>query len=105
MGGKAKADAKGKAKAEKKEKKKEEDPADKVPKVEQPDRAENDAKMQKVQDEITALQKQQQRMTEKIQQHSGGKDEFHKEQAEVRSELDVISAKMDALMDKKNELK
>merc|ERR1712060_770029 len=72
--------------------------------VEQPDRAENDAKMQKVQDEISALQKKQQDLTTKIQQHSGGKDEFHKQQDEIRAELDVISAKMDALMEKKNEL-
>merc|ERR1712032_1175656 len=49
-------------------------------------------------------QKKQQRMTEKIQSHSGGKDEFHKEQAGIRAEMDIISAKMDALMDKKNEL-
>merc|ERR1712060_539611 len=34
----------------------------------------------------------------------GGKDEFYQAQAEVRKDLDIISAKMDALMEKKNEL-
>merc|ERR1712194_41293 len=60
--------------------------------------------MQKVQDEITAMNKTQQALTAKSQEHSGGKDEFYRQQAEVRSELDVISAKMDALMAKKDEL-
>merc|ERR1711972_791523 len=60
--------------------------------------------MQKVQDVITDMHKKQQALTKKIQQHSGGKDEFYQAQAEVRKDLDIISAKMDALMDKKNEL-
>merc|ERR1712060_91966 len=34
----------------------------------------------------------------------GGKDEFYQAQAEVRNDLNIISAKMDALMEKKNEL-
>merc|ERR1711972_912394 len=60
--------------------------------------------MQKVQDVITDMHKKQQALTKKIQQHSGGKDEFYQAQAEVRKDLDIISAKMDALMEKKNEL-
>merc|ERR1711972_387575 len=60
--------------------------------------------MQKVQDVITDMHKKQQALTKKIQQHSGGKDEFYQAQAELRKDLDIISAKMDALQAKKEEL-
>merc|ERR1712060_233957 len=94
-----------KAKADAKKKEKKEDPADQIPRVEQPSREEMEQQMQKVQDVITDMHKKQQALTEKIQQHSGGKDEFYQAQAEVRKDLDIISAKMDALMAKKDELK
>jgi len=95
----AAAKAKGKAKAKKVEV--QEDDKDKV---QPPSREEFDEALAKIQEVIDGFQKQQADFSTKISARSGGKDEFFAKKAELRGQLDEFSAKIDALMEKKNDI-
>jgi len=97
-----KPDAKPKAKAEKKQ-----DvvrPEDLIPKVPQPDEKEFEARIDVVNQAIEKIQKEQQALSAKISERSGGKDEFTAKRAELREQLDDWSRKMDAVKAQKDEL-
>jgi len=79
-----KADSKAKAKPKKKE---EVNPEDKIPKVEQPDRAAMDEAMKKVNNEVEGLQKKLTDLTKRIQGRSTGKEEFFQKKQELRAKL------------------
>jgi len=99
------ADPKAKAGAKKKEKvEKKQDDAPQIEKKEQPDRGAYDEKMKTIQDAISDLQKQQSELTKKIQERSGGKEEFYQKKAELRALLDEYSEKMDSLKAQKDEI-
>ncbi|CAE7333339.1 unnamed protein product [Symbiodinium sp. CCMP2592] len=101
---KAKADPKPKAESKAKAKVKKEEQEDEKPKVPQPNKEEFDAKSEKIQEEIQKLQDKQKKLTEKIQERSGGKEEFYAKKAELRAQLDVITDKINGLMEKKDEI-
>eukprot|EP00448_Togula_jolla_P041915 CAMPEP_0170625118 /NCGR_PEP_ID=MMETSP0224-20130122/30590_1 /TAXON_ID=285029 /ORGANISM="Togula jolla, Strain CCCM 725" /LENGTH=477 /DNA_ID=CAMNT_0010951675 /DNA_START=82 /DNA_END=1515 /DNA_ORIENTATION=- len=104
---KAQADAKAKAKAEpkkKREERKEEDPESKIPKVNQPDRTVFDEKLAEIANSIEKLQKQQKGLSERINERSGGKDEFFAQKSELRGQLDECSKHMDSLQARKDEI-
>ncbi|CAE7768924.1 unnamed protein product [Symbiodinium microadriaticum] len=100
----AKADPKPKAEGKAKAKVKKEEQEDDKPKVPQPNKEEFDAKSEKIQEEINKLQDKQKKLTEKIQERSGGKEEFYAKKAELRAQLDVITDKINGLMEKKDEI-
>ncbi|CAE7333343.1 unnamed protein product [Symbiodinium sp. CCMP2592] len=100
----AKADPKPKAEGKAKAKVKKEEQEDDKPKVPQPNKEEFDAKSEKIQEEIQKLQDKQKKLTEKIQERSGGKEEFYAKKAELRAQLDVITDKINGLMEKKDEI-
>jgi uncharacterized coiled-coil DUF342 family protein len=89
-----------KPKTEKKEKPEEPE----TPKVAQPDRAAFDEKVAAVNTDIEKLQQQQSQLTKEISGRSGGKDDFFTQKAEIRKELDVVSAEIDALHKQKEQL-
>jgi len=99
---KAESKAKAKAKTEPKEKKEEQEPQ--IPKVEQPDRAGLDATIAKIASEIEKFQAQQKAITAKIQERSGGKDDFFTQKAEIRKEFDAVAAELDALHKQKEQV-
>eukprot|EP00448_Togula_jolla_P038322 CAMPEP_0170621250 /NCGR_PEP_ID=MMETSP0224-20130122/28503_1 /TAXON_ID=285029 /ORGANISM="Togula jolla, Strain CCCM 725" /LENGTH=478 /DNA_ID=CAMNT_0010947501 /DNA_START=82 /DNA_END=1518 /DNA_ORIENTATION=- len=100
----AKAEAKAKANPKKKEERKEEDPESKIPKVDQPDRAAFDEKVAAIGVEIEKLQKEQKGLSERINERSGGKDEFFQKKAELRAQLDECSKHMNALQARKDDI-
>ncbi|CAE7453589.1 unnamed protein product [Symbiodinium natans] len=84
---------------------------DEKSKVPQPNKAamgagvdgeEFDAKSEKIQEEINKLQEKQKKLTEKIQERSGGKEEFYAKKAELRAQLDVVTDKINGLQEKKD---
>jgi len=95
----AKAEPKAKGKAKPAKKKEEEDEG---PKMDAPDRATFDAAVAKIQEEIEALQKEQQGLAAQIKERSGGKDEYYTQRAEFKAQLDEFTAKIDELMEQKN---
>jgi len=99
---KAKPEAKAKAKADAKKKNEEPRPEDLIEKVSPPDEKEFEARIDAVQTEIDKLQKQQQDVSARISERSGGKDEYQQERAKLREELDFWSKKMDAVKEKKD---
>jgi len=90
-----KAKAKGKAKKE---------AEDEGPKMEAPDRAEFDAAVAKIQEEIDGIQKEQKKLTEQISGRSSGKDEYYAKRGEIKIQLDEFTAKIDELVAKKGEI-
>jgi len=98
----AKADAAPKAAA--KEKKEKKTIEEEKPKVPAPDRAAYDEKLAAINAEIETLQKSASALTAKINERSGGKDEFFAKKAELRAQLDEFSSKMDELQGKKDEI-
>jgi len=98
---KAKAKAEGKAKP-KKEKKVEEDEA---PKMQAPDYEAFQETVQKVQDQIDKLQKDQQALTAKINEKSVGKEDFFAKKAVIRAELDEVSKEMDMYSEKRDKIR
>lgn len=92
----AKADAKPKGKAKAKE---EEDP-----KMQAPDREEFDAEMEKISQVIEGFQTQQAALAVKINDRSGGKEEYFQKRDELKGKLNELSAKIDVLMEKKNDI-
>jgi len=99
----AKADAKAKAKAKPKPKK-DENPEDKIPKVEQPDRNALDEALKKVNTDVEGLQKKKADLDKRIGERSTGKEEFFQKKQELRAKLDEVQAKIDAFAGKKDEL-
>jgi len=99
---KAKADAKAKAKP--KVKKAEDNPEDKIPRVEQPDRNAMEEACKKVNTDVEALQKKKQDIDKRIADRSTGKEEFFQKKQEIRAKLDDVQARMEPLMGKKDEL-
>jgi len=93
---KAKPKAKGKSKAEKEE--------DEGPKMSPPDKDEFDAALAEIQKTIEDLQAQQVALGNKINERSGGKDEYFKQRNDYRAQLDEFTAKIDALMARKEEI-
>jgi len=94
-----KAKAQAKAKAPAKEKKEKEE--DQMPKMDPPDQDAFNEKIQNIQTEIDKLQTQQSAITAKINERSGGKEDFFQKKAEIRAELDAVSARMDEIQGKK----
>lgn len=99
----AKAEPKAKAEAKKKPRK-EEDEKSKIPVVAQPDKTLFNESLQKIQEDIDKMQKQQQGLTQRINERSGGKDEFFAKKAEIRAKLDEFSGKMNELQAQKDEI-
>jgi len=99
---KAKADSKAKAKP--KPKKAEENPEDKIPRVEQPDRNAMEEACKKVNSEVDAIQKKKADLDKRIGDRSTGKEEFFQKKQELRAKLDDVQARMEPLMGKKDEL-
>merc|ERR1719265_1386326 len=92
----AKSEAKAKAKSEPKKKEvKEERPEDLIPKVEQPNEEEFEAKLKAISDAIEKLQSDKADLDAKIKERSGGKDEYHVQRQQLREELNKWSALMD----------
>ncbi|CAE7685899.1 CPK2, partial [Symbiodinium necroappetens] len=60
--------------------------------------------IEKFKTEIDKLQSKQKALSEKIQEHSGGKDEFYAKKAELRAQLDELSGKIDVLQARKEEI-
>merc|ERR1712151_364188 len=75
-----------------------------IEKVPQPDKNEFQEKVEKIQQEIDKLQKKHGDLTKKINERSGGKDEFFQKKNEIRAELDAHSATINALMAQKDEI-
>eukprot|EP00746_Dinoflagellata_sp_MGD_P160750 gnl/MRDRNA2_/MRDRNA2_87647_c0_seq1.p1 gnl/MRDRNA2_/MRDRNA2_87647_c0~~gnl/MRDRNA2_/MRDRNA2_87647_c0_seq1.p1 ORF type:complete len:475 (+),score=210.01 gnl/MRDRNA2_/MRDRNA2_87647_c0_seq1:108-1532(+) len=100
---KAKADAKAKAKAKPKPKK-EENPEDKIPKVEQPDRKAMEEACLKVNKDIEGLQKKKADLDKRIGERSTGKEEFFQKKQEIRAKLDDVQARIEAVAGKKDDL-
>jgi len=98
---KAKGDAKAKPKAKVK---KDENPEDKIPRVEQPDRNAMEESIKKVNTEVEALQKKKAELDKRIGDRSTGKEEFFQKKQELRGRLDEVQAKIDAFAGKKDEL-
>jgi chromosome segregation ATPase len=82
----------------------EEDASEKIPKVDQPDRAAMDEKIKKVTTALEAFQKKMQDVTKRIGERSTGKEEFFSKKTEIRSRLDEVQGRIDALMGKKDEM-
>jgi len=99
---KAKADAKAKPKPKKE--KKEENPEDKIPRVEQPDRNAMEESIKKVNTEVEQLQKKKADLDKRIGDRSTGKEEFFQKKQELRAKLDECQAKIDSFAGKKDEL-
>jgi len=98
-----KADAKAKAKSKAKPKK-DENPEDKIPRVDQPDRNAMEEACKKVNTEVEALQKKKTDLDKRIGDRSTGKEEFFQKKQELRSKLDDVQARIDAVAGKKDEL-
>jgi len=97
----AKAEAKGKAKAKAKPKVvKEED----GPKMDPPDRTTFEAACAKIEEDIEAFKKEQQALSAKINERSGGKDEYFNKREEYKAQIREFSAKLDELMGRKGEV-
>merc|ERR1712151_1458525 len=75
-----------------------------IEKVPQPDKNEFQEKVEKIQQEIDKLQKKHGDLTKKINERSGGKDEFFQKKNEIRAELDAHSATINALHAQKDEI-
>jgi len=90
-----KAKAKGKAKKE---------VEDEGPKMDAPNRAEFDAAVAKIQEEIDEIQKEQKALTEQISGRSSGKDEYYAKRGEFGVQLDEFKAKIDGLFARKSEI-
>lgn len=103
MAPKAKAapEAKAKPKPQPKAKAPAKEKQDDKPKMDPPDQDEFNEKLQVIQTAIDKLQSQQSAITAKINELSGGKEEFFAKKAEIRAELDAVSAKMDEIQGKK----
>jgi len=86
------------------EKKKVDKEETEIPKVQAPDRTAFDEKIGAVQAEIEKMQKEQSALTAKINQRSGGSDEYHAKRAELRSQLDEYSGKMNTLQEQKENI-
>jgi len=96
---KAKADAKAKAKKEKKV-----DAEDDKPKVQAPDFDAHQENLNKVQEAIDKLQKEQQKLTDEMKGRSSGKEDFFSKKAVIRAELDEVSGKMNILQEQKESI-
>jgi len=99
-----KAEAKAKAKPKKEEKEAPDPRLEAIEKVQQPDSDAFKEKVAKVNEEIDKLNKKQAAFTAKINERSGGKNEFFAAKAELRGQLDEHSAKMNELQAKKDEI-
>merc|ERR1712183_380121 len=97
MGAKAKA-------AAKKVKKEEPRPEDLIEKVPEPDYAAFDARMEKVQHDVDKLRNKQQALNKKIQERSGGKDEYSGRRQELRAQIDHWTNQMDGMKKKREEI-
>jgi uncharacterized coiled-coil DUF342 family protein len=100
-GGKAKADPKAKAKGDAKKVKKEKTEED-APKMQEPDKEAHQAALDIVQKKIDDCQKEQQAINGKISERSQGKDEYHRQRAEIKARLDDVQAKMNAFKEQKD---
>lgn len=91
------------AAAEKPKKTKKTDTAveDDANKVVQPDRAEHEAEVAKVNEVIEGLQKNKAALAQKISERTGGKEEFFSQKLELKSKLDELTKKIDELMGRK----
>jgi len=87
---------KAKAKPKKAPKAEEEEPA-----MKPPDKEEFDAATEKIQEDIKELQIKQTALQEKINERSGGKDEYFARRNEYKVQLDTFQQKIDELMKEK----
>jgi uncharacterized coiled-coil DUF342 family protein len=95
------ASAKGAAKAKAKKEVPEEEAGDRM---EAPDRAAFDEVLNKIAEAIEGFQKEQQALKAKIEERSHGKEDYFKEKAELKLQLDEFSANIDRLMGRKEEI-
>jgi len=96
---KAKADAKAKAKKKEKEVKEAEDAKPKVP---EPDKDKYQEKTDKINEQIEKLQVKLKALSAQIGERSAGKEDFFAKKAQLRSQLDEYSTKINALQEEKD---
>eukprot|EP00409_Alexandrium_fundyense_P003943 CAMPEP_0185903638 /NCGR_PEP_ID=MMETSP0196C-20130402/2913_1 /TAXON_ID=2932 /ORGANISM="Alexandrium fundyense, Strain CCMP1719" /LENGTH=109 /DNA_ID=CAMNT_0028622741 /DNA_START=99 /DNA_END=425 /DNA_ORIENTATION=+ len=97
----AKAESKAKAEPKKKKAEKTEEPENKVP---QPDREAHNEKLAAIGAEIDKLNKEQGKITTKINERSGGKNEFFAQKSAIHEQISELSTKMNALQARKEEI-
>jgi len=101
----SKAEAKAKPKPKAKEpKEKEERPEDLIPKVEPANEEEYQAKFESIQKAIDGFQAKKKELDGKVQERSGGKDEYHTQRLAMREELNVWSRQMDEVKAQKDSI-
>jgi len=94
--------AKAKAKAD--PKKKAAKAEDDGPKMDKPDSSAKDTKLAEIQADIDRLNNDQKALTQRINERSGGKDEFFEQRTKIRAKLDEYSGEMNKLQAKKDEI-
>merc|ERR1712125_290713 len=75
-----------------------------IEKVPEPDYAAFDARMEKVQHAVDKLQNKQQALNKRIQERSGGKDEYTGRRNELRQQIDHWTGQMDTMKAKREEI-
>merc|ERR1719215_1800965 len=76
-----------------------------TPKMQAPDYEAFQETVQKVQDQIDKLQKEQQAITAKINEKLVGKEDFFAKKALIRAELDEVSSEMDMYAEKRDKIR
>merc|ERR1719215_2468837 len=76
-----------------------------TPKMQAPDYEAFQETVQKVQDQIDKLQKEQQAITAKINEKLVGKEDFFAKKALIRAELDEVSKEMDMYSEKRHKIR
>merc|ERR1712050_606708 len=74
------------------------------PKMQEPDSKAHQEALAKVQDQIDAKQKEAQALTAKITERSAGKEDFFREKAEIKAELDDVQYQMNEVKAQKDKI-
>merc|ERR1712050_724480 len=74
------------------------------PKMQEPDSKAHQEALAKVQDQIDAKQKEAQALTAKITERSAGKEDFYREKAEIKAELDEVQGQMNHIKAQKDSI-
>merc|ERR1712050_479597 len=74
------------------------------PKMQEPDSKAHQEALAKVQDQIDAKQKEAQALTAKITERSAGKEDFFREKAEIKAELDEVQYQMNEVKAQKDKI-